>query len=224
MAKRSGINRIRTLYAIFFGVIVACIVLFVLNIVHPADPLSMAIMGNQNKDYGVIITDLNSSSQRHAHGITVEGMKEGLSAEAYVSRYDVNIATDSEQLLHSNKAIWCTGLQIFSVLAAVAITILVILALISLYINTRQGKVFPKRNIRRLTWAGALMIVMSLCMDISSWIENSLAMTLLQGSDWQPSPTMAVHTTRIFFGLTIIFLSEIFAIGREMQEEQELTI
>lgn len=224
MAKKSGINRIRTLYAVIFGIIVVCICLFVLNVVSPAEPLTVAIMGNQSKDYGLIITDLHSSPQRHGQGIAVEGMAEGLTAEAYVSRYDVNIAADSEPLLHSGKAAWCMRLQVFSVLAGMAMVVLVVMALISLYINVRRGKVFPKRNIRWLTWAGVLMIVMSLSMDVSSWIENSLAVELLQGSNWQPSPAGSIHVTRIIFGLTIIFLAEIFAIGREMQEEQELTI
>ncbi len=195
-----------------------------LNIVRPADSLTVALMGSQHKDYGVIITDLTSSPERYSEGLAVEGMADGLDAEAHVSRYDVCVSTDSEQLLHSGKAAWCMGLQVFSTLAGVAMTVLVVMALISLYINVRRGKVFPKRNIRWLTWAGGLMIAMSLSIDISSWIEGTLALNLLEGSSWQPRPGVTIHITRIFFGLTIIFLAEIFAIGREMQEEQELTI
>ena len=83
---------------------------------------------------------------------------------------------------------------------------------------------FPKKKIRWLTWIGILMIVMSLSMDISIWIEQGLAAKLLAGTEWEPSTAIAIHTTRLFFGLTIIFMAQIFYIGREMQEEQELTI
>ena len=33
-----------------------------------------------------------------------------------------------------------------------------------------------------------------------------------------------IHFTLIFFGLAVIFISQIFRIGREMQEEQDLTV
>ena len=39
-----------------------------------------------------------------------------------------------------------------------------------------------------------------------------------------PQVRYTVHFMRIFFGLTLIFLSQIIRIGRELQEEQELTI
>lgn len=224
MVQKSRIARIRTLYAIFIGVIVLCIGLFFLNIIKPADPLAVDLTGNQNQDYGVIITDLYSSPTLHGKAFAVDSLPDGLTANAFVSRYDVSIATDNEQVLPTGKVFWCMGLQVFSVLAGIAMTVLVVMALISFYIYVRRGKVFPKKNIKWLTWAGVLMIVMSLSMDVSSWIERSVAMHLLEGSTWQPLPLASIHHTRIIFGLTIIFLAEIFAIGREMQEEQELTI
>ena len=115
-------------------------------------------------------------------------------------------------------------LQIICVLAGTAMTVLVVMALISFYIYTRRGKVFPKKNITWLTWAGVLMIFMSLGMDIGTWLERSIAFDLLQHSQWVPSAKVSIHITRILFGLTIIFMAEIFKIGRDIQEEQELTI
>ena len=224
MVQKSRITRIRTLYALFLGIIAVCVGLFFFNIFTVADPLDWAILDNHNKDYSVFITDLPSTPGLHSRNYEVSQMSEGLSANAYVNRFDAVIATDSEQLLHSNKSAWCTWLQVFCVLAGIAMTVLVVMALISFYINVRRGKIFPKKNIKWLTWAGVLMIAMSLGMDISTAIERSLAAQLLAGSDWQSLSAVSIHVTRIIFGLTIIFLAEIFAIGREMQEEQELTI
>ena len=224
MVKNNRIARIRTLYALFIGIIVLCVGLFFFNIFTVADPLDWAILDNHNKDYSVFITDLPSSPALHGRSFEVEQMPEGLSANAYVNRFDAVIATDSEQLLQSGKTVWCSWLQVFCVLAGIAMTVLVAMALISFYINVRRGKVFPKKNIKWLTWAGILMIVMSLGMDISTAIERSLAAQLLAGSNWQSLSAVSIHVTRIVFGLTIIFLAEIFAIGHDMQEEQELTI
>ena len=224
MAKKAAITRIRTLYAIFIGVIALCIGLFFFNIINPADPLLNVQIDGQKKDYGVIITDLNSSSELYRQSHAVEGLPEGMDATATVRTFDVNITSDDSQRLSSSKAKWCMWLQVFCVLAGIAMTIVVVMALISFYINVRKGKVFPKKNIAWLVWAGVLMIVMSLGMDVSTYLERTLALDLLAGSSWEPQVTVQIHHTRIVFGLTIIFMAEIFKIGREMQEEQELTI
>ena len=67
-------------------------------------------------------------------------------------------------------------------------------------------------------------VSMSLSMDACTWIEQSLAASLLAGTEWEPTTSTPVHIGRIVFGVTIIFMAQIFYIGREMQEEQELTI
>ena len=224
MAKKAAITRIRTLYAIFIGVIALCIGLFFFNIINPADPLLTVQADGQDQDYGVIITDLHSSPKLYRQSHDVEGLPEGMEATATVRTFDVDITGDDSQQLASSKANWCMWLQLFCILAGIAMTILIVMALISFYINVRRGKVFPKKNIAWLAWAGVLMIVMSLGMDVSTYLERTLALDLLAGSSWEPQVTIQIHHTRIVFGLTIVFLAEIFKIGREMQEEQELTI
>ena len=224
MAKKAAITRIRTLYAIFIGVIALCIGLFFFNIINPADPLLTVQADGQDQDYGVIITDLHSSPELYRQSHDVEGLPEGMEATATVRTFDVDITGDDSQQLASSKANWCMWLQLFCILAGIAMTILIVMALISFYINVRRGKVFPKKNIAWLAWAGVLMIVMSLGMDVSTYLERTLALDLLAGSSWEPQVTIKIHHTRIVFGLTIVFLAEIFKIGREMQEEQELTI
>lgn len=224
MAKKAAITRIRTLYAIFIGVMVMCIGLFFLNIINPADPLLTVQADGHDKDYGVIITDLHSSPGLYRQSHDVDGLPEWIEAAATVRSFDVNITSDDSRQLDSSKARWCMWLQVFCVLAGIAMTILIVMALISFYINVRRGKVFPKKNIAWLAWAGVLMIVMSLGMDVSTYLEQSLALELLADSTWEPQVTVQIHHTRIVFGLTIVFMAEIFKIGRQMQEEQELTI
>lgn len=224
MAKKAAITRIRTLYAIFIGVIALCIGLFFFNIINPADPLLTVQTDGQDQDYGVIITDLHSSPELYRQSHDVEGLPEGMEATATVRTFDVDITGDDSQQLASSKANWCMWLQLFCILAGIAMTILIVMALISFYINVRRGKVFPKKNIAWLAWAGVLMIVMSLGMDVSTYLERTLDLDLLADSTWEPQVTVQIHHTRIVFGLTIVFMAEIFKIGREMQEEQELTI
>ena len=226
MAKKSAINRMRTLYAIFMGVIALCIALFFLNVFTTADPIGVANIGDNTSDYGIIITDLQSSPQLYQQEIAIDGLVDGFDAKAFIKNFDINVTfmSNDMQAVPASKAAWCMWLQLFCVLAGIAMTVLVIMSLISFYIYTRRGKVFPKKNITWLTWAGILMILMSLGMDISTYLERSIAFDLLQQSQWVPSAKVSIHMTRILFGLTIIFMAEVFKIGREIQEEQELTI
>ena len=224
MAKKGTITRIRTLYAIFMGIVAVCIGLFFLNVFTAADPIDVVDLGENSGEYGFLITDLHSSQQLYGRDYTVEGLPDGLTATAKVSRFDVGIAADDMQSLPSGKATWCMWLQVFCVLAMLAITVLVVMALISFYVFARRGKVFPKRNITWLTWAGGLMIAMTLAMDISAYLERTMALDLLRDTDWVPAAPVSIHITRILFGLTIIFMAEVFKIGRDIQEEQELTI
>ena len=94
MAKKATITRIRTLYAIFIGVIALCIALFFLNVFTSADPIEVANLGENKSDYGMLITDLQSGPKLYQQNFDVDGLPEGLSANAKVSRYDIGIVAD----------------------------------------------------------------------------------------------------------------------------------
>ena len=69
-----------------------------------------------------------------------------------------------------------------------------------------------------------LLVLLSLSIDTGTYLERRLAADLLKDTQWMPQVRYTLHFLRIFFGLTLIFLSQIIRIGRELQEEQELTI
>lgn len=223
MAKKSAIARIRTLYVILLTVIAVCLGLFIFKVVASADPFELDVAMHERDGYGVMITDLRSSSNLYHQPHTVDGMTDGMKAVANVKTFDVSILTADDDIEHG-RVVWCMWLEVISAVGVLAMVVLFVMALVSFYFNVRRGKVFPRKNITWLVWAGVLMIVVSLCMDVSTNLERSLACELLQGSAWQPAQGVSIHFSRIFFGLTIIFIAEIFKIGHAMQEEQELTI
>ena len=85
MAKKATITRIRTLYAIFIGIIALCITLFFLNVFTSADPIEVANLGESKSDYGMLITDLRSSPKLYMQNFDVDSLPEGLSANAKVT-------------------------------------------------------------------------------------------------------------------------------------------
>lgn len=222
MAKKSKINRVRTLYAAFIGIIAVCILLFVLNVVTAADPQEFSLPQGHNPRYALRITDLESPTAIRRQALTVDGLRDSLVATARVASFDLDIA--GRDNIVDSRSSWCMALQVGSVLVMLAAVVLVILALVSFYVSTKRGKLFPPKNIVKLRWVGILIIVMSLMIDVSTGLERAVAADLLAGSDWQPQVGFSIHVTRLILGLTIIFMAEIFSIGQKMQEEQELTI
>ena len=151
-------------------------------------------------------------------------MPEGISAHTHVNRFDIDCYTDDALIGSDPRLRWAAALQLFEVAALVAIVVLVVVALISLYRSAKQGRVFPRKVVALLLVIGLLLVALSLSVDTQTFLERRLAHDLLLGTQWVPQARYTIHFTRIFFGLTIIFLSQIIRIGRELQDEQELTV
>ena len=224
MATKNPIRRVRTLYGIVLGVVAACVTLFVLNVFTAAEHEPLPLQASEASRCGVLITDLDAPAAVYREGHAVEGIDSALTATAHVSAFDVSVATDDEAAVSPARAAWCMALQVLAVAISIAIVVLVVWVLVAFYMAAKRGRVFPQKNIAILRWVGGLIIAMSLVLDLSAYIERTVAADLLAGSEWQPQVTATIHVTRIILGLTILFLAEIFSIGRTMQDEQELTI
>lgn len=222
----NNIKRIRLLYSLFAGILLMFLGLFFFNVISAAEsPLSLP---NNNKmvhgDFVFAITDLQATSDLYCQEHAIEGSPNGMTAVAHVKSYVVDFFPTSN-IAHSDpRLLWAVGLQFFVLLGFVAILVLAIIVLVSFYRSTKQGRIFPSKQISLLLVIGLLIIVTSISIDTQSYLERLAAADLLKGTQWQPAVFCGIHFTRLFFGITIIFLSQIFRIGREMQEDQELTI
>ena len=89
---------------------------------------------------------------------------------------------------------------------------------------TNRMMMEKKMRVKWIRLIGILMLLMTLSMDYSIYLEREYAMTLLANTDWFPEHHFTIHFTRIFFSIIILFVAEILNIGYDIQEEQELTI
>lgn len=224
--KTNNIRRIRLLYSLFAGILLVFIGLFFCNVISAAEePISLP---NNNKavhgDFIFAITDLHASPELYNQEHVVEGTDSNMTAVAHVKNYVVDFFPDSN-ISDKNPRLMCAYyLQFFEFLSYAAIFILVIIVLVSFYRSTKQGRIFPTKQTSLLLVIGLLIIASSISIDTRCYLECLAAANLLQGTEWKPSVFFGIHFSRLFFGLTVIFLSQIIRIGREMQEEQELTI
>ena len=222
--KHSNILRIRILYGLMGGILLICLGLFVRGIFGSEDEPGVGRLTAFNSEYAFTITDLRPSPALYEVEHPVEGLPEGVSAHTHINRYDVDVYTDNPETAKDRRLIWALLLQLFNVAAVAAIVVLVVVALVSFYRSTKRGQVFPTKNANLLLVIGVLLVALSLSIDTGSYLERCLAADLLKNTQWVPQVRYSVHFMRIFFGLTLIFLSQIIRIGCELQEEQELTI
>ena len=222
--KNNNLARVRTLYGLFGGILLVCLALFFAHIFYAEEEPLVGNLTAFNSRYAFTVTDLHSSAPLYAVEQPIEGVPEGISAHAHVNRFDVDFYTDDELVGSDPRLHWATALQLFGVVALVAIVVLVVVALINFYRSAKQGRVFPRKSVTLLLVIGLLLVVLSLTVDTQTYIERRLAYDLLANTQWLPQASYTIHFTRIFFGLTIIFLSQIIRIGRELQDEQELTV
>lgn len=224
--KTNNIKRIRLLYSLFAGILLVFLGLFVCNVISAAeDPISLPNNNNAvHGDFVFAITDLHATPKLYNQRHTIEGTADSITAIAHVKNYVVDFYPAENQEKNNPMLKWAFYLQFFELLSFLAIFVLVVIVLVSFYRSTKQGRIFPTKQTSLLLVIGLLIILSSISIDTRSYIERLVAANLLQGTAWQPEVFFGIHFNRLFFGLTMIFLSQIFRIGREMQEEQELTI
>lgn len=222
--KHNNILHVRMLYGLTGGILLICLGLFISDMYRYEEDPYKGKLPTFNSDYALMVTNLPCTPMLYQEEHPIEGLPEGMSANAYINRYDVNIYTNSETIDKEHILSWVLVLQIFNVVAIVAIVILVVVALISFYRSTTRGQVFPTKNVSLLLIIGVMLVLFSLSMDTRTYLERRMVYNLLRDTQWMPQVRYTIHFIRIFFGLTLIFLSQIIRIGRELQEEQELTV
>lgn len=227
MKTRNKIQRIRILYGIFISIMGICLGLFFLDILKSEEPLLTEKIENQmpqNHNFGIAVTDLHSGNDLYMAAHEVDGVPEGISVRTHVSRFDVEMYADDIERIHNTKMHWVFALQMFASAALACIVVMSIIVLVSLYRNAKCGKVFQKKNIQWIRFIGVLLIALSLSVDLSVYIERLAVLEVIQNTLWEPKVEFTLHFTRIFFGILIVFVAELFNVGFDMQEEQELTI
>ena len=163
-------------------------------------------------------TDLDISS------LPVAGTEEGVTATARVSAYDVSFIRSDSQPIKNKYATWAAALGIGETVCLMAACLLGIFCAISFINSIKRDEKFSKRFIKALTWTG-LMIIISAVLPTCGHVLQSLVLR-----DMLPNTQNLVHlrihveVTRLFFGIVILFLSQMLRINYDLKEEQELTI
>ena len=228
MAKSANkMKRRWFLYGLFFFIVLLCVALFMSNVVTAEDSYHFDNLRNQlqNEDrYGLMITDLRLADKSREDVLVSGATKDSTDVYARVNTFDITLVSPDEASVYPPQIRWTLALQIFAVVAFLSIFVCVVVLLFSFYKAIRQCRIFRKRSVLWIRLIGVLMLLMSLSLDLGTYLERQYAFQWLQDTMWTIESGFTLHFTRLFFGIIILFVGELLKLGYDMQEEQDLTI
>lgn len=119
---------------------------------------------------------------------------------------------------------WIYVLTLLSILTYVVIIVLMWLIIRSVRRSIREEQPMATCNVWRLRTIALLTIATDLITRTANWMAATNAARLLEGSDYIVNTRFALDADPFIFGLLILFAAELTAIGRDLGEEQKLTI
>lgn len=234
--KKSLLQRLLVLYVTFF-------IVLVISIAHNLLPdffrgftagsqMGSEIVNSWESGTPRLFYVLNNIPLRDRPSQTVApALPEVLSAEVHAEHLQLFVVeeapTDSVMRLAFSSVgghPWMYALLMLSGLSFIAIVVLMFLIIHSLRRSIREERTLEQRNVWLLRAIGALTILAELFQDIVNWRMAHRAAELLSGSDYAVDTMFHVSYTNIIMGILILFAAEVFAIGRDLSEEQRLTI
>ena len=115
-------------------------------------------------------------------------------------------------------------LMIGSALCFPIIVVLMFLIIRSVRRSIREEEPLAKRNALLLRAIALLTILSELLGKLGLWQMAKRAAVLLAESDYTVNTTFHLNYGILLMGLLLLFSAEIFVIGRDLGEEQKLTI
>ncbi|MDO4758729.1 MAG: DUF2975 domain-containing protein [Rikenellaceae bacterium] len=119
---------------------------------------------------------------------------------------------------------WVYLFSLLSLVTYIAIIVLMWLIIRSVRRSIREEQPLAKINVWRLRAIALLAIATDLIARTANWLAARNAAKMLVGSDYQVNTAFDVGFETLVVGLLILFAAEVLAIGRDLGEEQRLTI
>ncbi len=116
------------------------------------------------------------------------------------------------------------ALMIGSALCFPIIIVLMYFIIRSVRRSIREELPLGRNNVWLLRAIALLTILTELMSQGGIWLMNNKAAEVLAGSGYEVNTTLQLNFGTLIMGLLLLFAAEVFEIGRELGEEQRLTI
>lgn len=119
---------------------------------------------------------------------------------------------------------WIYLLVLLSLATYIAIIFLMWLIIRSVRHSIREELPLAINNVWRLRAIALLVITTDLISRTANWLAARNAAEMLAGSNYQVDTSFTIGFETFIVGLLVLFAAEVLAIGRDLGEEQRLTI
>lgn len=228
--QKVNLKRLRVLYYIFFALIVFSVGFVLLSIVSfdkyeksVRAKLKESVIEKDNTFF--VFQNLINKNKTHEFDIPIHtDTDKNVSISGRINTYDILIQGQNFGL---DKSKYLTTSMTFAI-ATIIFSFFIVIALGLLFWSFRKsfkkGLIFSKRDIMYIRIIAILLICISLFSNLSAFFEQLEVANLLSNTDWVPVIIFQIPFMQIIFGVVILFISEFFSVGYQLQEEQELTI
>lgn len=224
--KKKTLRRLTVLYVVFFVVIGVSVALtFNSNggfTVGRTDAHKMFEQGLREGMTGNIIYDVRVSTVQTDFNEPLSGEMGDPWVSARPSAVDVKIISEKgDHLPGTTAALWFAFL---SALVYASIFVVIFMILRSLRRSVRTDNVFGRHNIVWTRLIGVLLIVGSLLLSLSSWLDSRAVAPFFEGSGYEINTSFPFDFGQLIMGVMVFVVAEIFVIGYTLSEERKLTI
>lgn len=120
--------------------------------------------------------------------------------------------------------IWLKFTTVMCNFVGIFAMVLSVIFFIKLIIAINRSIIFNWKNVRRLRWLGAILILNFICSALPDYIWAYELSDVFSISGYSLNLSSLVSKLTLILGLVSLIVGEIFAIGLKMKEEQDLTI
>lgn len=221
--------RIKVMYLLFFLFTVASVVfgttrrnIISSNADYQGLQQSTGLAEGVNYEYSDFIFSVGLKSDYDAFNLPIVTADTTVRASARPSVIDLKIEADTKNPYANN--VWSYLLNYTVIIIPIVSYCILLAMLISLALSFKRGRFFSRRNIMRVRWVAILQILYAICNSLYVWVDNHYAAILMTGSTYKVDTVFAPDYGSVILGLVILFIGEIFAIGYDLSEDQQLTI
>lgn len=221
--------RIKVIYFLFFLFTVASVIFGATrrNMISSAADYerleqSANLSNGVNYDYSDFIFSVGLKSDYDAFNLPIVTADTTVRASARPSVIDLRIEADTKNPYANN--IWSYLLNYAVIIIPIVSYCFLLTMLISLALSFKRGTFFSRRNIKRVRWVAILQILYAVCSSLYVCVDNHYAAILMEGSGYKVDTAFVLDYGSVILGLVILFIGEIFAIGYDLSEDQQLTI
>ncbi len=164
---------------------------------------------------------------RSGEGIEIEGLPENVTLRADEITMSVSVP-ETYTLRNSFRVMANNGcaylLSMLRACSYLAVLVLIALIINSLRKSIRDEQPLRRSNIGRTRTIGILILAAALCGAFEKWINIREATRLLADTSFEVASTFPLDYWDVIVGILFLFMAEVIAIGRNLSEEQKLTI